>query len=116
MDIYHAWCDLKPGVGDMDFCAAVARYMDHLKSEGLIEGWRLTRRKLGLGAKPLGEFHLMIEVKDLAQLDRAFGRVASRSDPVESLHFGVNSLVQNAVFALYRDFPDPVRQRGEERF
>ena len=33
-----------------------------------------------------------------------------------SVIFGVNSLVTNATFALYRDFPDPVRQTGEERF
>jgi hypothetical protein len=24
--------------------------------------------------------------------------------------------VQNAAFALYRDFPDPFRHRGEEKF
>jgi hypothetical protein len=28
----------------------------------------------------------------------------------------VNSLVQNAVFALYRDFPDAFRHHGDERF
>lgn len=116
MDLYHVWCDLKPGVKDAAFCDGVAKYLGHLKSEGLIAGWRLTRRKLGLGPSEIGEFHLMIEVKDLAQLDAAFGRVASRKEPVESIHFGVNSLVQNARFALYRDFPDAVRQRGEEKF
>ncbi len=116
MDIYHAWCDLKPGVSDMAFSEAVARYMGHLQEQGLIAGWRLTRRKLGLGVRPLGEFHLMIEVEDLAQLERAFARVAGRREPVEGFHFGVNSLVQNAVFALYRDFPDRFRHRGEERF
>jgi hypothetical protein len=116
MDIYHAWCDLKPGVGDIAFSEGVARYMGHLKEKGLIEGWRLTRRKLGLGVKGLGEFHLMIEVKDLRQLEDAFERVASRGEPVEGFHFGVNSLVDNATFALYRDFPDPFRRRGEERF
>jgi hypothetical protein len=42
VDIYHAWCDLKPGVSDIVFCEGVARYMGHLKAEGLIEGWRLT--------------------------------------------------------------------------
>ena len=42
MDIHHAWCDLKPGVSDIVFCEGVARYMGHLKAEGLIEGWRLT--------------------------------------------------------------------------
>ena len=116
MDIYHVWCDLKPGVGDIDFCAGAAKYLEHLKSQGLIESWRLTRRKLGLGPPSLGEFHLMIEVKDLHQLDQAFARAAERREPTEGFHFGVNSLVQNVAFALYRDFPDPFRRRGEEKF
>jgi hypothetical protein len=116
MDIYHAWCDLKPGISDMMFRDQLAGYMGHLEARGLIAGWRLTRRKLGLGAPGLGEFHIMIEVRDLTQLDAAFQVVASRGEPVEGFHFGVNSLVRNAVFALYRDFPDPVRQRGAERF
>ncbi|MEJ0019470.1 MAG: DUF6614 family protein [Acetobacteraceae bacterium] len=116
MDLYHVWCDLRPGVSDTTFADKVAAYMGHLKGQGLIEGWRLTRRKLGLGPPGMGEFHLMMEVKDLAQLDLAFTRVASRREPVEGVHFDVNSLVQNAVFALYRDFPDAVRHRGEERF
>jgi hypothetical protein len=94
----------------------VSAYKGHLRNQGLIAAWRLTRRKLGLGPPGLGEFHLMIEVRDLAQLDAAFQRVATRTEPVEGVHFGVNSLVQNAVFALYRDFPDPVRQTGQERF
>ena len=37
MDIYHAWCDLKPGVGDVAFAEGVAGYMGHLKQHGLIE-------------------------------------------------------------------------------
>jgi hypothetical protein len=48
--------------------------------------------------------------------DRAFDHVAERSEPTEGYHFGVNSLAQNVRFALYRDFPDPQRQRGAERF
>ena len=36
------------------------------------------RRKLGLGPSTLGEFHIVIEVRDLAQLDAAFGTAASR--------------------------------------
>mgnify|MGYP007135455429 CR=1 FL=1 len=38
----------------------------------------------------------MIEVTGLAQLDNAFERAATRSEPIEGLHFGVNSLVRNA--------------------
>ena len=116
MNIYHAWCDLKVGVSDAVFSEGVAKYLGHLRTRGLIESWRLTRRKLGLSPADLSDFHLMIEVKELAQLDRAFDHVAERSEPTEVLHFGVNSLVQNVQFALYRDFPDPQRQRGAERF
>ena len=90
--------------------------MGHLKEQGLIESWRLTRRKLGLAPPGFGDFHLMIEVKDLAQLERAFERVAGRSEPVESVHFGVNSQVTNLKIALYRDFPDAHRHEGDEKF
>ena len=64
MDIYHAFCDLKPGVSDIAFAENVASYMGHLKQQGLIESWRLTRRKLGLAPPNLGEFHLMIEAQN----------------------------------------------------
>jgi hypothetical protein len=74
------------------------------------------RRKLGLSAAPVGEFHLMMEFSDLAQLDQAFNRVGSRREPTESVHFGVNSLVESVQFALYRDFPDSMRYRGDEKF
>ncbi len=116
MDIYHGWFNLKPGVKDLDFCSRLERYMSHLQDRNLIVGWRLMRRKLGLGPDDLGDFHLMIEVEGLAQLDLAFGQVASRADPVEEVHHGVNALVQDVRFALYRDFPDAVRQSGQERF
>ncbi|MSP01835.1 MAG: hypothetical protein EXR07_12415 [Acetobacteraceae bacterium] len=116
MNIYHVWCDLKPDVGDLIFVEKFTAYMGHLKDRGLIEGFRLTRRKLGLAPPALGEFHLMIEVRDLAQLDAAFDLVSGRREPVEGFHFGLNSLVTNATFALYRDFPDPGRHAGEEKF
>jgi len=116
MDHYHTFFDLKPGVKDAEFARSMARYMDYLKGNGLIEGWRLTRRKLGFGPRELGEFHIVMETKDLAQLDQAFQHVASRREPVEGVHFDVNRNVQNLKIALYRDFPDAVRHEGEEKF
>jgi hypothetical protein len=116
MDIYNAWFDLKAGVSDVEFADRLKTYMDALKNDGLMQDWRLTRRKLGLSAAPVGEFHLMMEFSDLAQLDSAFNRVGSRREPIEGVHFGVNSLAQNVQFALYRDFPDPIRHRGDEKF
>jgi hypothetical protein len=57
-----------------------------------------------------------IETEDLAQLERAFRAVSTRADPVETFHAAVNSRVQNFQAALYRDFPDPYRKAGEEKF
>ena len=116
MDIYHIWCDLKPGAKDTDFCSDIDRYLGHLREREAIRGHRITRRKLGLGPGSLGEFHIMIEVTDLAQLEAAFQHVAARTGDVETLHFAVNSKATNLQFALYRDFPDAFRARGDEKF
>ncbi len=116
MDIYHIWCDLRPGVRDTTFSEAVTAYLGDLRAKGLIEGFRLTRAKLGLRAPGLGEWHVMIETRDMAQLEIAFQAVACRRAPVEDFHHCVNSLVEGSRFALYRDFPDPFRHVGEERF
>ena len=114
MDVYEISVDLRAGVRDVAFVAALTAYLDGLASDGKVESWRLLRRKLGLGAGP--EFKVMIETRDLAQLDEAFRLVATRQDPTEERHHGVNSLVTNFGAALYRDFPDPERLHGDERF
>lgn len=114
--VYQGFFDLKPGVRDLAFAEAVDGYLGHLKEQGLIESWRLLRRKLGLGPKELGEFQLVMEFAGLEQLDRAFARVSARTDPIEGLHHAVNSQVARISFSLYRDFPDPQRDSGQERF
>jgi hypothetical protein len=114
VDVYEIQVDLRPGVRDTELVAALDDYLGAMVADGRIEAWRLLRRKLGLGAG--GEFKVLIETRDLAQLDEAFRWVSSRTEPVESAHHAVNSLVVNFQAALYRDFPDPHRQVGEERF
>lgn len=116
MDIYHAFFTLKQGTKDLEFAEDVSKFMEHLVAQKKIASWRLMRRKLGLGPKELGDFHIMMEVENLAQLDEAFSLAASRTGDVEEMHFGVNSKVHEVKFALYRDFPDPVRRMGEELF
>lgn len=116
MDVYEIRCDLKDGVSDVAFADAIAAYLGALKESGRIAGFRLLRRKLGFGDPALGEFQILIETRDLAQLDAAFALVATRGDPIESAHFDVNRLVRNFQASLYRDFPDPQRARGAEKF
>lgn len=116
MDLYQIWCDLKPGVRDLEFADRLRDWLGLLEQQGVIAGWRLTRRKLGLGPPGLGEFHIIIETENLAQLDRAFQLAAGRAGVTEVAHAGVNQLVHNFTAALTRDFPDSPRRRGEERF
>lgn len=111
MDHYHIWCDLKPGESDLAFADNLARYLGGLKAEGLVEGHRLTRRKLGLAPDGFGDFHIVIETRDMAQLDAAFRKVAERAGQTEAHHEAVYRAVSNLRFALYRDFPDPERAR-----
>jgi hypothetical protein len=114
VDVYEIEVDLRPGVRDLDFVDALEAYLGGLVADGRLESWRLLRRKLGLGSG--GEFKILVEARDLAQLDDAFRAVSSRTEPVESAHHGVNALVVNFRASLYRDFPDPHRERGAERF
>src|SRR5258708_32149446 len=107
---------MKAGVSGVEFSDRLKTYMDSLKSDGLMQGWRLTRRKLGLSAAPVGEFHLMMEFLDLAQLDSAFNRGGSRREPIEGGHLRGNSLDANVQFAMYRDVPDSIRHRGDAQF
>jgi hypothetical protein len=116
MDLYHVWFDLKPGMRDTELVERAHAYLGHLQGAGKISRYRITRRKLGLAPPAFGEFHVMIEVDGLAQLDLAFQYVAVRSGAVEGLHAAVNQWVSNTSFALYRDFPDPMREQGSEQF
>jgi hypothetical protein len=111
MQYYEMWFNLKDSRRDVEFAANVQAYLGHLAAEKRIEGWRLTRRKFGFGPPGLGEFHVTVWTRDMAQLDTAFDLVATRAGEVEKLHAPVYSMVTDFTSALYRDFPDPVRQR-----
>lgn len=112
MNHYEIWCNLKDSRRDLEFCTAVHAYLGFLQRDGRIDAWRLTRRKLGFGPPELGEFHISIATRDLAQLDHAFDVVATRSGEAERLHAPVYSMITDFKSALYRDFPDPQREES----
>ncbi len=109
MDHYHLWFDLRTGVKDLDLAEAVQEMLGHMQQEGLIQGFSLQRRKLGLGPQEIGEWHVDIQTRDLGQLQAAFDTITPRSGKMEKLHAGVWSKVQGLRTALYRDFPDANR-------
>ena len=111
MDCYEIWCDLAPGVKDLDFCSSVDAYLGEFVRQGDLRSYRIRRRKFGFGPESLGEFCLTLEFDNLGALDRVFHAVAPRDGVVESLHHSVYSSVRNFKSALYRDFPDAERVR-----
>ena len=84
MDYYEIWCNLKDSSKDLQFCENVKEYLGALQKDGLIQSFRIARRKLGFGPSELGEFNITIVVKDLAQLEQTFQQVATRSGEIES--------------------------------
>ena len=73
MDVYELSVDLRNGVRDMDLVTALDGYLGLLQErEGLIESWRLLRRKLGLGEG--SEFKVLIETTT----SRSWTRPSSR--------------------------------------
>ena len=93
----------------MAFAVAVDAWMTHLKSNGVIQTWRLYRRKLGFGAPGARDFQLDIEVENMTQLDQAFRFTGTHDENTERLYTTVHQMVGQVDIALYRPFPDPER-------
>lgn len=112
MDHYVVWVNLAPGVRDLELVAALDAYLGELQRDGRLERWQVFRRKFGFGPEALGEFQITMSFRDLAQMDRAFARAATRDAGIEPLHAAVYEKVCDYKSALYRDFPDAVRAPG----
>ena len=110
MNYYDIWVNLKPGTNDMEFVEALRAYLDHFVKAGDMADYRIRRRKFGFGPEGLGEFNVSLEFETLAKLDEAFFDAARREGKVEELHHAVYSKVTDFKSALYRDFPDAVRE------
>jgi len=52
------------------------------------------------------EWHVMMEFDDMAQLERAFRRVAPLAGELEDKHRSFNQFAENLQHAYYRDWPD----------
>ena len=107
MNLYHCFIDLKDGAKALAFAAAIDHWMAFLHAEGVIDGWRLLRRKLNLAANSHRDFLLEIELRDLAQLDAAFALVSRRSGEADRLYARISPMIQTVDYGLYRPYPDP---------
>ena len=112
MNFYHIWANLKDSSKDLEFCNDVTAYLGYLKAEGFIHHFTISRRKFGFSPPELCDFHIMIEIEDLNQLDNAFKAVAARAGELEKLHHAVYGAVSEFKSALYREFPGSERKNS----
>ena len=71
--------------------------------------YRITRCKMGFRSiQDMPEWHIMMEFKNMEQLDRAHLRVAPLKGDLEEKHKSFNRFVDVTTIqhALYRDYPD----------
>lgn len=116
MDIYHIWANKEGDISDHEFADNIKQFLDQLKEEGKIESFRITRCKMGFRSiQDLPEWHVMVETKDMSQLETAFHRVARHDlypldeadGQVDKKHKSFNQFVADDIqHALYRDWPD----------
>lgn len=110
MNLYHCMIELKSDAKALAFASAVEQWMGELRGRGLIDDWRLMRRKLGLASGPHPEFLLEISVPDLAGLEIAFRAVGKFSDGEHRHYDLLHGMIGHVEMGLYRPFPDPERR------
>lgn len=110
MDIYHIWCDKDSNITDIDWVNNMKSFLDHLVSENKMESYRITRCKMGFRSiADMPEWHIMMEFRNMAQMDDAFKRVAPLEGELETKHKSFNQFVSgNIQHALFRDWPDNI--------
>jgi hypothetical protein len=107
MDIYHVWADKEGDISDLEWVANMRKFLDHLVGEGRMVSYRITRCKMGFRSMDIPEWHIMMEFTDMAQMDRAFQRVATLEGELEDKHRSFNQFVSGSIqHALFRDWPD----------
>lgn len=108
MDIYHIWANKAGDISDREWVSNMKAFLDHLMSEDKLVSFRITRCKMGFRSiADLPEWHIMMEFRDMAQMDAAFRRVAPLEGELEAKHQSFNQFVADDIqHALYRDWPD----------
>ena len=110
MDIYNIWADKKGDIDDQQWIDNMTAFLQQLVDEGKMEHFRIMRMKLGFRSMDIPEWHIMMEFKDMTQLDSAHNRVAPLKGELEDKHKSFNQFVdvETIQHALYRDYPDDI--------
>ncbi len=107
MNLYHCMIELRSSERALAFATAAKAWLDQLKADGMIEEWRLFRRKFGLASGTHTDFILEIEVQDLVQLEDTFRALSHAGDENARRYDQMHNMIASAEVGLYRLYPDP---------
>jgi len=107
-DLYTIWADKQGDISDREWVANMRGFLQHLVDEDRMLSFRITRCKMGFrSVADMPEWFIIMEFRDLTQLDAAFRRVAPLEGELEDRHRSFNQFVAgNIQHALWRDYPD----------
>lgn len=108
MDIYHIWANKAGDISDLDWVNNMREFLQQLVDEERMVSFRITRCKMGFRSiADMPEWHIMMEFRNMAQMDLAFTRVAPLEGELETKHRSFNQFVSGDIqHALFRDYPD----------
>ena len=108
MDLYTIWADKKGDISDLDWVTGMKSFFNQLVSEERMVTYRITRCKMGFRSiSDMPEWMIIMEFRDMAQMDSAFKRVAPLKGELEEKHKSFNQFVKgNIQHAYFRDWPD----------
>jgi hypothetical protein len=107
-DLYTIWANKEGDISDKDFVDNMRGFLQHLVDEGKMESYRITRCKMGFRSiADMPEWMILMDFKNMAQMDDAFTRVAPLEGELEVKHKSFNQFVAGDIqHALFRDWPD----------
>lgn len=107
-DLYTIWANKKGNISDKEWVTNMQNFLQHLVDENKMLSYRITRCKMGFRSiSNLPEWFIIMEFRDMAQIDEAFRRVAPLEGELEDKHRSFNQFVADDIqHALWRDYPD----------
>jgi hypothetical protein len=107
-DLYTIWANKEGDISDLEFVENMKGFLQHLVDESKMLSFRITRCKMGFrSVADMPEWFIIMEFKDMAQIDEAFRRVAPLKGELEDKHRSFNQFVSGDIqHALWRDYPD----------
>ena len=107
-DLYTIWANKEGDISDIDFVENMRGFLQHLVDEDKMLSFRITRCKMGFRSiADMPEWMILMDFKNMAQMDEAFKRVVPQQGELEVKHKSFNQFVSSDIqHALFRDWPD----------